>query len=86
MTEHNEHRHFKIIINATEHTVHKQELSYQKIVDIAFPGSGTDSTTIYTITYEHSAQPHKPDGVLPKGGEIHIKNGTVFSVSPTGQS
>lgn len=75
-----------IIVNGTEESVTKETLTFDELVDIAFPGHPTDPNTIFSITFEHAeSKPHQ--GTLSKGGSVTVKKkGTTFDVTQTNRS
>ncbi len=79
--EQKEHK-YKIIINGEETITEQHILTYEAVVQLAFPNS--DPETIYSITFEKAKQPHAGD--LVAGQQVEIKHGTEFDVTPTGKS
>ncbi len=76
---------FKIIVNASEHTVTHEVLSFDDMVALAFPGQANDPNVAFSVTFEHAAsKPHQ--GSLAKGGTVTVKNNTVFDVTQTNRS
>lgn len=77
---------FEIIVNATEHTVQSSVLTFEAIVDIAFPGHPTDPNIVFSVTFEHAqSKPHA--GTLAAGGKVEVKKkGTIFDVTQTNRS
>lgn len=75
---------YQIFVNTRPHVVTESTITYQQLVQLAYPGSH-DPNLIYTITYQQAAtQP--PAGDLNPGCTLHIKQGTRINVSPTVQS
>lgn len=80
-----EDKKYKIVVNGTEHTVTKELVTYEQIVQIAFPGHPNDPNTSFSVTYEHAAsKPHA--GTLAAGGKVTVKNNTHFDVTQTNRS
>jgi len=78
---------YEIIVNGTEHTVHINILSFDEIVEIAFPGHPANNPDIvFSVTFEHAeSKPHQ--GTLAAGGKVEIKkHGTIFDVTQTNRS
>jgi hypothetical protein len=73
---------YQILVNGEHKTVERDVLTYETVVDIAFPGH--DPTTIYSVSFERAKEP--PEGELVAGQQVTIKNGTEFDVTPTGKS
>jgi len=69
-----------IIINGTPTKFNGDEINYDQLVELAFPGS---SKILYTITF---MGPQMPDGTLTEGQSIKIRNGVKFNVSKTNRS
>ena len=60
-------------------------MSFDQIVDIAFPGGGRGEGIAYTVTfYNGGGRPEQ--GGLAEGEKAKIKNGTVFNVTRTDRS
>lgn len=77
-------RETEIIVNARKRVVKGDEVSFEEIVQIAFPGSH-DTNTAFSMTFRHAAcEPHA--GELAPGGHVKVKNGTVFNVTKTVRS
>jgi hypothetical protein len=77
-------RSFEIIVNARPHTVTEREISFEQIVQLAFPGTH-EANVVFSMTYRHAAsKPHSGD--LGPGGTVEVKKGTVFNVTRTVQS
>ncbi|MDP9332013.1 MAG: multiubiquitin domain-containing protein [Actinomycetota bacterium] len=76
-----EHKHdFEIVVNTKAHNVHDESVSYEQVVEFAYPGGLADSTFIFAVDYEKAKEsPH--DGSLVAGQHVEVKrNGTEFSV------
>lgn len=75
---------YAIIVNTRPKKVHQRVLTFGEVVALAFPGAhGTDVT--FTITYHRAVAPLH-EGSLSEGGEVTIKNGTIFDVTRTTRS
>jgi len=77
---------FEIIVNATEHTVTNDVMTFKQIIDLAFPGHPTDPNMVFSVTFEHAqSRPH--EGTLAEGGNVTVhKHGTIFDVTQTNRS
>ena len=76
---------YKIIVNSRQNVVTSQTLSFSQIVALAFNPVPTGPNTIFTILYEHG--PHtNPEGTLPEGGTVQVRNRMVFYVTQTNKS
>jgi hypothetical protein len=76
---------FAIVVNARPRTVDAQTVTFEQIVQLAFPGQH-DTNVVFSMTYRHAAStPHA--GELGAGGSVDVKKkGTVFNVTRTVQS
>jgi len=79
--EHGQHSKFHIIINAREHEVPGQKISYREVVNLAFPGDPGE--ILYSV---HYVAPHQPDGTLAEGQSVEVENGMKCDVTPTNRS
>lgn len=75
----------EIIINGIAFDVPKGEISFTAVVSYVFPAED-DPQQRYSVTYERGGSDNKPEGILVAGTSIKVKKGTIFHVSPTGQS
>ncbi|MBP0112780.1 multiubiquitin domain-containing protein [Bradyrhizobium vignae] len=74
-------RETEIIVNARKRTVKGDVVTFEEIVQLAFPGSH-DPNVAFSMTYRHAAsEPHA--GELGPGGHVTVKNGTIFNVTKT---
>jgi hypothetical protein len=77
------HREFSIIVNGQKKTVKTRRVSFEQVVKLAF--DPVPANSIFTVTYFNAA--HDKEGSLKAGQKVLIKpEGTVFSVTETGQS
>lgn len=76
---------FKLIVNGTEHTVLNDIITFDQIVEIAFPGHPNNPDIVFSVTFENAQHPHQ--GTLAAGGSVEVKkHGTVFDVTQTNRS
>jgi hypothetical protein len=76
---------FEVIVNSRPRTVPSKTVTFEQIVQLAFPGQH-DTNVVFSMTYRHAAST-PPMGELGAGGSINIKKkGTVFNVTRTIQS
>lgn len=71
-----------IIVNARPKEFDGERISYQQVVQLAFPGEASGEI-VYTVTY---VGPHLPDGTLVEGQDVEVFNGTKFDVAKTNRS
>lgn len=74
----------EIIVNARPKVVLDPEVTFDQIVQLAFPGSH-DPNSVFSITYRKAAS-IPPQGELGVGGSVKIKKGTIFNVTKTDKS
>jgi Multiubiquitin len=80
-----EKKEITIIVNGTPHEWPKRHITYAEVVTLDVPDYPQHPEINYTVKYKKGPS-HKPEGTLSPGGEVKVKDGEVFSVSPTGQS
>jgi hypothetical protein len=77
-------RETEIIVNARKRKVKGDKVTFEEIVQLAFPGSH-DPSVAFSMTFRHAAsEPHS--GELGAGGHVKVKDGTVFNVTKTVRS
>ncbi|RWD31648.1 MAG: hypothetical protein EOS22_04295 [Mesorhizobium sp.] len=76
---------FEIIVNARPRVVNERTVTFEQVVQIAFPGPH-EPNVVFSMTYRHAAStPHA--GELGAGGSVDVKKkGTIFNVTRTVQS
>jgi hypothetical protein len=74
-----------IIVEGTPHEWMKPSITYAEVVTLFDPDYPKHPEITYSVTYKHGP-PHKPEGILPPGASVHVKERMVFNVSRTGQS
>ena len=76
---------FQIVVDGTPHVVRTDEVSFDEIVNLAYPNSGRGELITYTVTfYEGGGRPS--EGNLKDGEKAKVKDGTVFNVTRTDRS
>ena len=76
---------FEIIVNGREYPVDGDEVSFDQVVDIAYPDGGRGELISYTILY-YDGGGRETEGGLSEGDEVKVKDGTVFNVTRTDRS
>ena len=77
-------RSYEIIVNSRPRTAPKRKVTFEEVVEFAFPGAPTTGFA-FSMTFRHVASlPHQ--GELAAGGFVEVKNGSVFNVTRTVQS
>ncbi|MDX6498655.1 MAG: hypothetical protein QOG23_1915 [Blastocatellia bacterium] len=74
-----------IIVEGTPHEWPKTEITYAEVVTLEVPDYAQHPEITYSVKYKRG-QGEKPEGILSPGGSVKVKEGMIFSVSPTGQS
>lgn len=76
---------FEIIVNSRRRTVDARTVTFEQVVQLAFPGQHQPNV-VFSMTYRHAASaPYA--GELGAGGSVDVKKkGTVFNVTRTVQS
>jgi Xaa-Pro aminopeptidase len=74
-----------IIVNGTPHEWPMTEITYAEVVTLDVPDYPQHPEITYSVTYKRG-HGDKPGGILAPGASVKVKEGMVFSVSPTGQS
>ncbi len=77
-------RVYEILVNARPRKVSRRKVTFEEVVQFAFPGA-QPSNVVFSMTFRHvSSEPHH--GPLAAGGAVEVKNGSVFNVTRTVQS
>ena len=75
----------RIIVDGTPHVVATDEVTFDEVVNLAYPGGGRGNLITYTVTfYDGGGRP--PEGALAEGEKAKVKDGTVFNVTRTDRS
>jgi hypothetical protein len=74
-----------IVINTKDFHEPKGKISYDRVVELAYPDFAQFPNATYSIVYERGAS-NKAQGTLTKGGTVEIVNGMRFRVKRTGES
>lgn len=85
MTKPDTDKGFDIIVNGTNHHVPNDEVSFDQVVDIAYPDGGRGPLITYTVDFYNGAG-RPPEGKLTEGQKAKVKDGTVFNVTRTDRS
>jgi len=78
-------RHFTIIVEGTPHEWAKPAISFVEVVTLFDPAYPQHPDITYSVKFKHGPR-QNPEGVLPPGASVKVKNHMVFNVSQTGQS
>lgn len=74
-----------ITVEASPHEWPKGEITYAEVVTLEVPNYLEHPEITYSVKYK-KGHSNKPEGILPPGGSVKVKDGMDFSVSETGQS
>ena len=85
MTSNDADKQIDIIVNGTPHPVPGDEVSFDQVVDIAYPDGGRGPLITYTVNFYNGAG-RPAEGKLIEGQDAKVKDGTVFNVTRTDRS
>ena len=78
-------KEIRIIVDGTPHVVTTDEVTFDEVVNLAYPGGSRGNLITYTVTfYDGGGRP--PEGALAEGEKAKVKDGTVFNVTRTDRS
>jgi hypothetical protein len=78
-------KEYEIIVNGSEHEIPNPLVTFDQVVEIAFPGHPNNPDIVYAVTFEHAEEPKR--GPLASGGSVTVKKrNTIFDVTPTNRS
>ena len=75
----------RIIVDGTPHVVPNDEVTFDSVVNLAYPDGGRGNLITYTVTY-YNGGGRPPEGALTEGERAKVKDGTVFNVTRTDRS
>lgn len=71
-----------IIVNTKPIEWHEKKISFEQVVELAFPGQPYDPQGT-TVEYSRG---HGPDHSLRPGQSVEVKDGMIFDVEPANRS
>ena len=74
-----------ILVNAREKVWNDKTINYDQVIILAFGTISTDPNVSYSVTYKKGGN-EKPEGIMVKGDEVKVKEGTRFNVTQTNRS
>jgi DNA gyrase/topoisomerase IV subunit A len=84
--EQEEHLEVTIFVNIKPHEWKEKQISYEKLVDIAYPDHNTKPNTYgYRVNYSNGPEKN-PFGEMTKGSKVFVKNKMNFNVHESYQS
>ena len=75
----------RIIVDGTPHVVSTDEVTFDAVVNLAYPKGGSGEFITYTVTF-YNGGGRPPEGALAEGEKAKVKDGTVFNVTRTDRS
>ena len=78
-------RKITIVVEGSPHEWSQPVITYAEVVTLFDPNYPQHPEITYSVTYKRGPA-HKPEGILPPGASVKVKEGMVFNVSRTGQS
>ena len=76
---------FTVFVNARKKRTLGPQITFNRVVALAFNPVPTGPNIVITVTYRHGPHPN-PDGILAEGENVWIKNEMVFHVKATDRS
>lgn len=79
-------KNYVVVVNSRDEPVPAKFVTFEQVVQLAFPGAPVESNVKYSMTYRNVASnPHA--GELGEGGTVEVKHeGSIFNVTKTVQS
>ncbi|GAA3832575.1 hypothetical protein GCM10022226_62280 [Sphaerisporangium flaviroseum] len=74
-----------IIVNTRSHRWRDKEISFEEVVQLAYPGQPQTDQDTYTVRYSRGHDGHG-SGSLTAAHSVKVKNGMVFDVVRTSRS
>jgi len=84
-SEHPDGKGFSIVVNGRKKTVEDEELTFDRVVALAFADPPTGEFICITITYRHAGG-RDAEGTLIEGESVKVRDGTIFNVTITDKS
>lgn len=78
-------RQVEIRVNGRKKVVPAGDITFEAVVQLAFPNGPGGPDVAYTVSYRHGP-PNKPEGSLVAGQAVKVREGMVFNVSATNRS
>lgn len=71
-----------LVINARAREWEAKEITFEDLVNLAYPDPPQGSNVEYTITFRRG-NGNKPEGSLKPSESVKVKDGMIFDVTPT---
>ena len=78
-------REVEIRVNGRKKVVPAGDITFEAVVQLAFPNGPGGPDVAYTVSYRHGP-PNKPEGSLVAGQAVKVREGMVFNVTATNRS
>jgi hypothetical protein len=76
----------RVMVNGTSKEVTKDALTFEQVVELAFPNPWNNPNIVYTVAYRRG-HGNKPQGTMVQGGDpVRVKDEMIFDVTPTDKS
>jgi Multiubiquitin len=83
--EDHRHRPVTIIINTRSHPWDAEHISYEQVVELAYPGQPITDQDSVTVRFSRGHDGHG-SGTMTAGHHVKVKNGMVFDAYRTNRS
>ncbi|MFF4961969.1 multiubiquitin domain-containing protein [Streptomyces sp. NPDC001222] len=74
-----------IIVNTRPHTWEAKDITFEQVVELAYPGQPPNEQDTYTVRFSRGHEGHG-SGSLTAGHSTKVKKGMVFDVYRTSRS
>lgn len=76
-----------IVVNGEQKPVDEKELTFDQVVELAFPGAPVGANTHLTITYRfHRGKGAGSEEIMVRGERVEVQKGMIFNVTRTDKS
>jgi Multiubiquitin len=72
-----------IVVNGRPREVSGKRITYNEVVQLAFPNEQPNQDIAYTVAYDN---PHGKDGTLVDSQDVKLKEDMIFNVTKTNRS
>jgi hypothetical protein len=75
------HKHaIEVVVDGQQKTVSSRDVTWDEVVDLAFPGERQNDQLTFVVTYSDAA--HDKSGILAQGATVRVKEkDTSFNVA-----
>lgn len=76
-----------IIVNGEQKSVNEEELTFDQVVELAFPGAPVGGNIQLIITYRFlRGKDAQPEEIMVRGEKVEVQKGMIFNVTRTDKS